>query len=77
MVRSRLRPWDGDNLISWKSFRLIPLRRNSLGSNYKVIGIGRDFEAPPSHTTVHTVPYTAVRLVKRSSSSLIREPRAS
>src|SRR5262249_52894783 len=28
-----------------------------------MIGIGRDLTAPPSHTTVHTVPYTAVRRV--------------
>src|SRR5262245_6427460 len=27
------------------------------------IGIGRDLTAPPSPTTVHTAPYTAVRIV--------------
>ena len=41
------------------------------------IGIGRDFEAPPSHTTVHTVPYTAVRIVMLSSELLILVVRAS
>jgi len=28
------------------------------------IGIGRSLAAPPSHTTVHTGPYTAIRLVR-------------
>ncbi len=32
MVRSRMRPWDGDYLIRWKSFRLIPISEiQSLG----------------------------------------------
>ena len=28
------------------------------------MGIGRSLTAPPSHTTVHTGPYTAIRLVR-------------
>ena len=40
-----------------------------------VIGIGRDLTAPPSHTTVHTVPYTAVRTVMLFSCQIISEVR--
>lgn len=32
-----------------------------------LIGIGRSLTAPPSHTTVHTGPYTAIRLIKAGS----------
>ena len=39
------------------------------------IGIGRDLAAPPSHTTVHTVPYTAVRTVMLFSCQIISEVR--
>jgi len=30
------------------------------------IGIGRSLTAPPSHTTVRTGPYTAVRLIRQN-----------
>jgi DNA replication protein DnaC len=36
--------------------------RNCAGS--PIIGIGRSLAAPPSHTTVRTGPYTAVRQIK-------------
>ena len=34
--------------------------------NKKILamGIGRSLAAPPSHTTVHTGPYTAIRLIR-------------
>jgi len=34
-----------------------------LDEELRGIGIGRDLTAPPSPTTVHTAPYTAVRIV--------------
>jgi DNA replication protein DnaC len=41
------------------------------------IGIGRSLAAPPSHTTVHTGPYTAVRQIKCQEPSPMMEGRAS
>ena len=40
------------------------------------IGIGRSLAAPPSHTTVHTGPYTAVRQIKCQEPSPMMEGRA-
>ena len=41
--------------------------KGTLGFVTMLIGIGRDLTAPPSPTTVHTAPYTAVRIVMLSS----------
>ncbi len=38
--------------------------KESLTNYLPHIGIGRSLTAPPSHTTVHTGPYTAIRLIK-------------
>jgi hypothetical protein len=43
--------------------------------HFTQIGIGRDLTAPPSHTTVHTVPYTAVRTIMLFSAQIISEVR--
>jgi hypothetical protein len=52
---------------------------NSLGREGLAfpIGIGRSLAAPPSHTTVRTWLYTAVRLIKRAAAALIQPSRMS
>jgi len=48
--------------------------RRSPSNSY--IGIGRSLAAPPSHTTVHTGPYMAVRQIKCLRPAPMREGQA-
>src|SRR5262249_18007207 len=54
---------------------IVCLRLAGAFAKFQTIGIGRDLTAPPSHTTVHTVPYTAVRTVMLFSYQIISEVR--